>query len=58
MDTINKQVVVVGAGAAGICAAISAARNGAKTILIEYQGFLGGLSSVLPWLGFHDREYR
>ena len=58
METIETEVLVVGAGAAGICAAISAARNGANTLLIEYQGFLGGISSTLPWLGFHDRDYR
>ena len=52
------QVAVGGAGAAGLCAAISAARNGAKTILVDYNGFLGGLSTMMPWLGFHDREYR
>ena len=56
--TRKSQVIVVGAGAAGIAAAISAARNGADTLLIEYQGFLGGISATLPWLGFHDRDYR
>jgi hypothetical protein len=34
--------VVAGGGTAGIVAAIAAARNGAKTILIERYGFLGG----------------
>ncbi|RRJ95071.1 FAD-dependent oxidoreductase [Opitutaceae bacterium TAV4] len=58
VTTINTQVVVIGSGAAGICAALSAARNGAKTLLVEYNGFLGGLSAVLSWLGFHDRDYR
>ena len=54
----NPQVIVVGAGGAGLCAALAAARNGAQTMLVEYQGYVGGLSAVLPWLGFHDREYR
>jgi hypothetical protein len=31
---------------------------GADVILIESAGFLGGISATLPWLGFHDREYR
>jgi hypothetical protein len=35
-------VVVAGGGVAGITAAISAARNGAKVILIEKEGYLGG----------------
>lgn len=55
---IKTQVLVVGAGAAGTSTAISAARNGAETMLVEYQGFLGGISTTLPWIGFHDREYR
>ena len=25
---------------------------------MEYHGFLGGISSTLPWLGFHDQDYR
>ncbi len=58
LDPLEADVVVVGAGAAGITTAIAAARNGARTILLEYQGFLGGVSATLPWLGFHDREYR
>ena len=36
-------VIVCGGGPAGIASAISAARNGAKTCLIEYQGCLGGI---------------
>lgn len=54
----RTKVLVVGAGAAGIATAIAAARDGADTLLVESQGFLGGISATLPWLGFHDREYR
>ena len=54
----KTQVLVVGAGSAGVTAALAAARNGAQTLLIERSGFLGGISATLPWLGFHDREYR
>lgn len=49
-------VVVVGGGPSGIVAAMAAAREGAKTLLIERYGFLGGLSAaagVYPWQGFH-----
>ncbi len=58
MKDIKTEVLVVGSGAAGITAAIAAARNGARTLLVEYNGFLGGISATLPWLGFHDRDYR
>jgi flavin-dependent dehydrogenase len=34
-------VVVVGGGTAGFIAATAAARNGAKTLVIEKYGFLG-----------------
>ncbi len=39
------QVAVVGGGIAGICAAVSAARHGAKTILIQNRPVLGGNAS-------------
>jgi hypothetical protein len=38
-------VVVVGAGSAGSSAAISAARSGARTLLIDRLGFMGGTST-------------
>ncbi|MGI6166671.1 MAG: FAD-dependent oxidoreductase [Eubacteriales bacterium] len=39
-------VAVCGGGPAGIIAAVAAARNGAKTILIEKYGFLGGMATL------------
>lgn len=57
-STLRAQVLVIGSGAAGQTAAIAAARNGADTLLVESAGFLGGISATLPWLGFHDRDYR
>lgn len=38
----SYDVVVAGGGTAGVVAAIAAARNGAKTILIEAKGYPGG----------------
>ena len=38
-------VGVVGGGPGGIGAAVSAARNGADTILIERYGYLGGMGT-------------
>ena len=55
----NYDVVVAGGGPAGIVAAIAAARNSAKTLLVERYGFLGGQSSaslVYPWMSFHDPQ--
>jgi hypothetical protein len=39
----SYDVVVVGAGVAGVVAAIKATRQGAKTLLVEGSGVLGGL---------------
>ncbi len=38
-------VVVIGGGLAGVCAAISSARNGAKTVLVQNRSVLGGNAS-------------
>ena len=38
-------VVVAGAGTAGVVAALAAARNGAKTMLIERKGYTGGTAT-------------
>ena len=42
LNKINFDVAVIGGGTAGGFAAISAAKNGAKTILIEKNSTLGG----------------
>ena len=42
----EADVVVVGGGSSGFIAATSAARTGAKTILIERFGYLGGCTTT------------
>lgn len=52
-------VVVVGGGSAGMAAAVTAARLGLRTALIEEMGFLGGMSTggcVGTFCGFYYRE--
>jgi hypothetical protein len=54
-------VVVAGGGASGLIAAVSAARAGARTLLIEHSACLGGTATygmVAQWLGFFNRETR
>lgn len=52
-------VVVAGGGSAGVAAAVGAARAGARTLLIEAYGFLGGAAThsiVLAWCGFYPQR--
>jgi hypothetical protein len=54
-------VLVVGGGNAGCAAALAAARNGARVLLVERYGFLGGTataSMVGPWMTFHSGDDR
>ena len=48
----QADVVVCGAGPAGVAAAIAAARSGAKTQLLELQGCLGGMwtAGLISWV--------
>jgi hypothetical protein len=48
--SLSCDVLVIGGGAAGIAAATAAGRSGAKTVLLERYGFLGGLASA-AWVG-------
>ena len=56
MDMAQRQhlvdVCVVGGGMAGLCAAVSAARNGARTLLVHDRPVLGGNASseVRMWI--------
>lgn len=43
--TLRFDVAVIGGGMAGICAAVSAARNGARTVLVQDRPVLGGNAS-------------
>ncbi len=52
-------VIVAGGGVSGCMAAIAAARNGARTLLVERYGFLGGTltnAGVGPMMTFHAGE--
>jgi len=56
MRDLNYDVVVIGGGPAGAVAAIAAARQGAKTLLVEQYGYLGGMLTVAgvgPQMTFH-----
>ncbi|AIQ63019.1 tat (twin-arginine translocation) pathway signal sequence [Paenibacillus stellifer] len=55
----SYDVIVIGGGPAGCTAAASAAREGAKTLLIEGTSGLGGMgtSALVPaWCPFSDKE--
>jgi len=59
MQTVERDIVVAGGGMAGVVAAIAAARNGARTILIDRLAFLGGnLTAGLlgNFLTFHNMK--
>ena len=52
-------ILVVGAGPAGIGAAISAARSGAKTMLFDQNGYVGGQATagrVGPFMTCYDTK--
>ncbi len=53
------EVLVAGGGTAGIIAGLAAARNGAKTLIVEKQRCLGGQFTAGmqgAWVGFSDKE--
>jgi hypothetical protein len=53
-------VAILGGGPAGLAAATSAAKNGAKVLLIERYGFLGGMGTaagVTNFCGLHANVY-
>ena len=57
-EDYSTDVLVVGGGPAGVCATISAARNGAKTMVVEQSGMLGGMATlglVGPFMTCYDK---
>jgi hypothetical protein len=55
METYD--VIVCGGGTAGISAAIASARVGARTLVVERDGFLGGTATYgYPFLGFFSGD--
>ncbi len=58
---VEAEVVVIGGGLAGLCAAVSSARNGAKTVLVQDRPMPGGNASseIRMWIcGARCAEYR
>ncbi len=59
MRTKLFDVIVAGGGTAGVIAGIAAARNGAKTLIVDKQRCLGGQFTAGmqgAWVGFSDKE--
>ena len=56
---LSADVVVVGGGPAGMCAAIAAAREGVRVILVEQGAFCGGMATrglVGPFMTCFDND--
>ena len=56
MKELQYDVVVIGGGPAGTVAAIASARGGARTLLVEQNGYLGGALTACgtaPQMTFH-----
>lgn len=43
---LDFDVVVIGGGSAGVAASVTAAKSGARTLLVERHGFLGGMATA------------
>ncbi len=59
VKTLEYDVAVIGTGCGGLSSAIAAARQGCKVVIIEKNGFVGGLTaSGIPYLGYLDIQKR
>ena len=57
LPILKTDVLVIGGGPSGICAAIASARSGAETLLIEQNGYCGGMATaglVAPFMTCYD----
>lgn len=57
-ETYDTELLVVGGGPAGVCAAVAAARMGIRTMIIDSGGCLGGMATkglVSPFMTCFDR---
>ena len=57
--TVSTDVLVIGSGAAGMAAALTAATHGASVLLAERAETVGGTSAVsggIAWIPAHDRS--
>ncbi len=56
---MNPDILIIGGGPAGVCAAIAAARLGARVLLAEQGGCLGGMATrglVGPFMTCYDKR--
>lgn len=59
LKKLSTDLCVIGGGVSGICAAVAAARNGAKVVLVHDRPVLGGNASseIRMWIRGVSREF-
>ncbi|MCR5553343.1 MAG: NAD(P)/FAD-dependent oxidoreductase [bacterium] len=58
MDKIRTEILVIGGGASGLSAGISATRNGAKVVIVDREEKLGGILKQCIHNGFGLKYYK